>query len=98
MYALTPEGTIYVRYGISHTDPAGDYWKEVPGKFVAFAGKNGLLQYLDMYMLQSKILCGTPFIRGVLAAGIVLSQNIVDLFKKVWGGAICRFRCTTWHP
>jgi len=38
VYALTPEGKMYVRYAITATNPAGNYWKEIPGRFMAFAG------------------------------------------------------------
>jgi hypothetical protein len=36
---LSPEGSVYRRYGITNTNFIGDYWKKIPGSVTSITGK-----------------------------------------------------------
>jgi len=36
---LSPEGSVYRRYGITNTNFIGDYWKKIPGSVASITGK-----------------------------------------------------------
>jgi Propeller. len=36
---LSPEGSVYRRYGITNTNFIGDYWKKIPGSVTSVTGK-----------------------------------------------------------
>jgi hypothetical protein len=38
VWALSPKGNVYCRYGITNTNFIGDYWKEIPGSVKAVTG------------------------------------------------------------
>jgi hypothetical protein len=37
---LSPEGSVYRRYGITNTNFIGDYWKKIPGSVTSITGKS----------------------------------------------------------
>jgi len=39
VWALSPEGSVYRRYGITNTNFIGDYWKKIPGSVTSITGK-----------------------------------------------------------
>lgn len=39
VWALSPEGGVYCRCGITNTNVIGDYWKKIPGSVTAVTGK-----------------------------------------------------------
>jgi hypothetical protein len=39
VWALSPEGSVYRRYGITNTNFIGDYWKKIPGSVASITGK-----------------------------------------------------------
>ena len=38
VWALSPRGSIYRRYGITETNFIGDYWKKIPGSATTLTG------------------------------------------------------------
>ncbi len=38
VYALTSQGEVLIRFGVSEDNTTGDYWKKVPGAFKAISG------------------------------------------------------------
>jgi hypothetical protein len=39
VWALSAEGSVYRRYGITNTNFIGDYWKKIPGSVTSVTGK-----------------------------------------------------------
>jgi hypothetical protein len=38
VWAVSPTGSVYCRYGITNTNFVGDYWKKIPGSVKAVTG------------------------------------------------------------
>ena len=43
VYAVTPSGELMIRYNVFEDNPAGDYWKRVPGAFKTISGMQEML-------------------------------------------------------
>ena len=93
VWALTPNGDVLCRYGISKKNPAGDYWRQIPGKFwtlrglVWRIGARCLSSSLDvtLYLLMQIVHLLSAAKTGEFASLVVSSRN------ELWGLTNTRF-------
>lgn len=60
-------GDLARRYGVSERNPAGDYWKKIPGNASWFTGKTGLFCFIlvHRYLTQLCLRCVSPSLQSL---------------------------------
>lgn len=61
VWARCPNGDLARRYGVTDKNPAGDYWKKIPGNVTCFTGK--------CWTLRGSGLRSSPRVRGSRGRG-----------------------------
>jgi hypothetical protein len=80
VWALSPKGSVYRRYGITNTNFIGDYWKKIPGSVKAVTGNltYSFAQYKVTYMLERIV------ILLVLAVGLLGHGSAIIICRKAY--------------
>ena len=95
VYALTSDGEVLVRYGITPVDVIGDYWKKIPGAFAALSGMVEKSKLFESNLSYHCILCllNVTKSKGLLYAGkymysYIMCSDIVFWCQTIWSLAV----------